>query len=131
MIEPGGDPDDESCAFRAIPKDSKEYRKLRDQEDTDFLGMNIGCNGSIIIVPDYWAEGDPWCKGRDQECARSILMHEIGHEWGLQHLKDPGAVMQWETPPKSQDYNESDREECIRVMTCKRKSSPESEEDGR
>ncbi len=129
-IDPG-DPDEEACSFRAIPKDSKEYRDLQSSRNPDFLAIHKGHDGSIIIVPDFWNAGDPWCVGRTEECARSILMHEIAHEFGMGHLEDPLAVMQWKSPPKAQDYNESDRQEWNRVESWKKELSQGSEVGGR
>ncbi len=114
-----GDPEQPICAFRAITKDSWEYLSFKSEIGEDFLAVHTQNLGEIIIVfPDYWAKADPWCATREQDCARSILMHEIGHEFFLEHLKDPKSVMQVDSGVKVQDYNESDYKECLRVGSC-------------
>src|SRR4051812_28102290 len=79
-IDPG-ESDELECSLAAIPKDSEDYKILRKSQETEFLAIQVPSTGQIILVPDFWDEGDPWCIDHEQECARSILMHEIAHEY--------------------------------------------------
>ncbi len=118
-----GDPDDEDCSFRDIPTGSKEYRKIRDNAGNDFLAAHLDRSGAIVLASDSWTCTTP-------ECAQGILMHEIGHEFFLMHLKDPKAIMN-ANAGNFPDYNESDRQECIRVGSCKQESIEEFQAGGR
>lgn len=121
-----GDPSDLACGLRLMNHASSEYAGLKIDTKTDFWGIHRGDDGSISLVLDSWPEED------QQARARSILMHEFGHEFWMQHVSDTTAVMgvptQW-TPHT--DYNESDFLECVRVQTCYKKPSfPELDSGG-
>lgn len=113
-----GDGTDLACGLRLMSKNTSEYAGLKIDEGTDFWGMHRGDDGSISLVLDAWPAADQVAR------ARSILMHEIGHEFWMEHVSDTTAVMgvptQW--APHT-DYNESDFLECVRVGTCYKKPS--------
>jgi len=107
-----------------MSKNSSEYVGLEKDIGGDFLAIHRGDDGSIALVVDY-----PWPKDPDGGIARarSILMHEIGHEFWLEHVSDIDAVMGTGTNPDGTkftrfephtDYNESDFLECLRVGIC-------------
>lgn len=117
-----GNPSDLACGLRLMSKNSSEYVGLKIDTNTDFWGMHRGDDGSISLVLDAWPPDDQLAR------ARSILMHEIAHEFWLEHIPDTNAVMGIPTQHEPHtDYNESDRNECVRVGTCRRESLQEFE----
>ncbi len=101
-----------------MSRNTSEYTGLKIDLDMDFWGVHRSDDGSIALVLDAWPAEDQIAR------ARSILMHEIAHEFGMEHVSDTTAVMgiptQWE--PHT-DYNGSDFAECVRVWTCYKKPS--------
>ncbi len=49
-----------------------------------------------------------------------IIMHELGHLHGLEHVSDPNAVMY---PVAGPDFTDADRAECARVNACRQVSA--------
>lgn len=118
VIIDAGDPDDLACGLRLMSKNTSEYAGLKIDMNTDFWAIHRGDDGSIALVVDSWPVDNQVAR------ARSILMHEIGHEFWMAHIPDTTAVLgiptQWE--PHT-DYNESDFLECVRVGACIKKPS--------
>lgn len=109
-----GESGDDSCAFRAISKDSAEYAEQQALMGTPFLAYHDDANGNITIAEDAW-DVDVDCTVDRVVCATSILMHESAHEYGLMHVKDPDAVMGTTNPMPRIKYNDSDKKELLRV----------------
>lgn len=113
-----GDADDTACSFRAISSSSDEYKYILNRTGLkSFFAYHEGDDGSLLIAEDVWAK-DPYCVDDRAKCALGLLMHEIGHEYWLQHVQDPEAVMCPDSTVRAMWYNHTDRDECVRVGTC-------------
>lgn len=57
-----------------------------------------------------------WIKrGYPDETMRFVILHEVGHAMGLDHVSDPKAVMSKTGAP---EFTEADIEECRRAGAC-------------
>lgn len=78
------------------------------------LGRSSKSDGVIRIgVPYQCGVPDPEQLDKDGLCFLAILVHELGHMMGLQHVSDPTAVMFPHTTTATP--NASDRAEAQRV----------------
>lgn len=68
-------------------------------------GENYAHTGNIAVSES----------GRDPQRFEQVVLHEMGHGFGLQHIADPNAVMHIIA---GVDFNEADREECRAVGAC-------------
>ncbi len=113
-LDDAGDPDDNVCAFRAIPSASAEYASLREEMGTEFFAAHRDTDGSITIAEEQWSANE-LCTEDRVACATSIIMHEVAHEFGLMHVEDPDAVMGTTNPLPRLTFNASDRAELARA----------------
>jgi hypothetical protein len=71
-----------------------------------YAGLYDSDTGNIII-------------DEDSQNARfnfeGLLLHEIGHSFGMDHVKDPKAIMVDTAGP---DFTDADLQECQRVNAC-------------
>ena len=78
------------------------------------LGRTSKVDGVIRIgVPYQCGIPDPNSLDKSGMCFLAILVHELGHMLGMDHVSDPHAVMFHQTATVTP--NESDREEARRV----------------
>ncbi len=119
-IDTAGDNNDEICSFRGVAWHGPEYEGIKkDLNNVDFFGANLRTDGSIVIVPEAWYAVNGNCREDMQLCARGILMHELGHEYGMMHITFPESIMNPGEPETHDKYNEGDEIECKRVEACK------------
>ncbi len=113
-----GDTDQDACSFRAVDFGSPAYVALRDESGGDFFAVHLD-DGSIVVAEGGWSTDDA-CVADVATCATFVLMHEIGHEYGLQHVADGDAIMGTTNPVPRVSYNAVDRAECERAGACVR-----------
>lgn len=63
---------------------------------------------------------DRWCGRLESEserdrCFQSIVMHEVGHSYGLEHIEEGIGVM---SPGALPDFTDEDRRECETRGVC-------------
>ena len=97
---------DSVCEVREITAD--EYTRFQQEMGISYFAVHDPDTGNILLAPKQWTV-DEYCN--DGACVESILMHEIGHEYGLDHVEDPEAVMGTTNPIPRTSYNDSDRKE--------------------
>ncbi len=111
-----GDPDDATCALGSVSDSStSEYQGIKAEIHEDFFAAHMENRGSIWLAEGMWSM-DHDSDGREADFATSVLMHEMAHEYGLQHIENaPDAVMGVERPGTNLEFGCKDREELARV----------------
>ncbi|MDD5251778.1 MAG: matrixin family metalloprotease [Patescibacteria group bacterium] len=101
--------------------DEATYHLLHDPFD-DGTGANVGGTGLadeiyIYVNHLYKVNGTV-----DQACFEFVVRHEFGHFQGLNHVKDPNALMYWTNSTmdfaSQMQFKVSDRTEFCRVFCC-------------
>lgn len=114
-----GDPEDRTCSIGNVDDTSADYAELEtEMGGASFWGAHRYTDGSIVLVNDAW-RGNDYAMDDLGKFATFIMMHEIAHEFGLQHIADPNAVMGVTLPWARLAYDDADRAECVRAGACK------------
>lgn len=62
------------------------------------------------------------CEGQPDECAQAFVVHELGHSYGLGHVRAYGGIMGSIQNPRmwhGREFSRADVDECKRVGLCR------------
>ena len=107
-------PDDSPvCGLMGVYTEEEHKREAREMGDTSWAARHREADGNIALAPFTWTWDE--CVQDMQGCAVYDLMHEFGHEYGLQHTDGHDDVMGVTNPSPRLHFSDGDAAEFHRV----------------